>query len=342
MGGRVMDNPTIAIVGGGAWGTALSIHLARKGCGVHLWLRERELVSRMRERHDNPVYLPGITIPDAVLPFEQIGATLERADLVIVAVPSQFARPVYREMADGMAPTTKVVVACKGIEQETLALPLDVAAAELGDPRRMAILSGPTFAEEVASARPTAVVVASSDQAVAGEVQRYLSSSTLRLYTNDDPVGVQIAGALKNVIAIATGISDSLGMGTNSRAAIITRGLAEISRLGIRAGGQASTFSGLAGLGDLVLTCTGKLSRNHTVGQRIGHGERLQDILDSSRSVAEGVPTTRSARRLARKVGIDMPLVEEVHRILFEDGPPQESMQRLMTRPLTSENERSA
>ena len=190
--------------------------------------------------------------------------------------------------------------------------------------------------------RAVRAVTRQADEAVAGEVQRYLSSSTLRLYTNTDPVGVQIAGALKNVIAIATGISDSLGMGTNSRATIITRGLAEISRLGIRVGGQASTFSGLAGLGDLVLTCTGALSRNHTVGQRIGHGERLQDILEGSRSVAEGVPTTRSARLLAGKVGIDMPLVEEVHRILFEDGPPQEAMQRLMTRPLTSENERSA
>jgi glycerol-3-phosphate dehydrogenase (NAD(P)+) len=338
----MMDERTISIVGGGAWGTALSIHLARKGRGVKLWLRESELVVRMRERHDNPVYLPGITIPEAVLPFERIGATLEGADLVIVAVPSQFARAVYREMAADLASTATVVVACKGIEQDTLALPLDVAAGELGEPQRIAVLSGPTFAEEVASDHPTAVVGASDNETMAGEVQRLLSSSTLRLYTNTDPVGVQIAGALKNVIAIATGIGDSLGMGTNARAAIITRGLAEISRLGIRVGGQASTFSGLAGLGDLVLTCTGRLSRNHTVGQRIGHGERLQDILDSSRSVAEGVPTTRSARRLGRQVGIDMPLVEEVHRILFEDGPPLEAMERLMTRPLTSENERSA
>ena len=334
-----MDNPVIAIVGGGAWGTALAIHLSRKDCPVRLWIRETELVARMRERHDNPVYLPGIPVPDAVVPFEEIGATVGGVDLVVVAVPSQFVRGVYREMVADTAPTTRVVVACKGIEEDTLALPVDVAIDELGHSQRMAVLSGPTFAEEVASGRPSAVVVASSDESVGREVQQRLSSPTLRLYTNGDPVGVQIAGALKNVIAIGTGISESLGMGTNARAAIITRGLAEISRLGIRVGGQASTFSGLAGLGDLVLTCTGALSRNHTVGQRIGHGERLQDILDRSRSVAEGVPTTRSARRLARKVGIDMPLVEELHRILFEDGPPLEAMERLMTRPLTSENE---
>jgi glycerol-3-phosphate dehydrogenase (NAD(P)+) len=337
-----MDNPTIAIVGGGAWGTALSIHLARKGCPVRLWIRETELVARMRERHDNPVYLPGIVIPDAVSPFEEIGAAVDGMDLIVVVVPSQFARGVYREMDAHTAPTAKLVVACKGIEEDSLALPVDVANDELGHSQRMAVLSGPTFAEEVASGRPSAVVVAATEESVAREVQQRLASPTLRLYTNSDPVGVQIAGALKNVIAIATGISESLGMGTNARAAIITRGLAEISRLGISVGGQASTFSGLAGLGDLVLTCTGELSRNHTVGQRIGHGERLKDILDRSRSVAEGVPTTRSARRLARQVGVDMPLVEEVHRILFEDGAPQEAMERLMTRPLTSENERPA
>ena len=337
-----MDNPTIAIVGGGAWGTALAIHLARKGGSVRLWIREAELVARMRERHDNPVYLPGIAVPETVSAFEQIGTTVERVDLVVVAVPSQFARSVYGELAGAIAPTARVVVACKGIEQGTLALPLDVAADELGHAERIAVLSGPTFAEEVAAGRPTAVVVASAEESVAREVQRRLSSPTLRLYTNGDPVGVQICGALKNVIAIATGISESLGMGTNARAAIITRGLAEISRLGIRMGGQPSTFSGLAGMGDLVLTCTGALSRNHTVGLRIGHGERLQDILDRSPSVAEGVPTTRSARRLAAQVGIGMPLVEEVHRILFEDGSPQEAMERLMTRPLISENESPA
>ena len=334
-----MDSSAIAIVGGGAWGTALSIHLARKGCPVRLWIREPDLVVRMRERHDNPVYLPGVTVPEAVSPFEDIAATVEGMDLIIVVVPSQFARGAYREMAAATAPTAIVVVACKGIEEDSLALPLDVAGEELGQAKRMAVLSGPTFAEEVATGHPSAVVVASSDESVAQAVQRRLSSPTLRLYTNGDPVGVQIAGALKNVIAIATGISESLGMGTNARAAIITRGLAEISRLGIRVGGQAATFSGLAGLGDLVLTCTGALSRNHTLGQRIGHGERLQDVLERSASVAEGVPTTRSARRLARQVGIDMPLVEEVHRILFEDGPPQEAMERLMTRRLISENE---
>jgi glycerol-3-phosphate dehydrogenase (NAD(P)+) len=333
-----MEQSTIAIVGGGAWGTALSIHLARKGDAVRLWMREADLVTRMRERHDNPVYLPGIAVPETVVPFVEVERAIEGADLILVVVPSQYARGVYRLMAACTPADCRLVLACKGIEQETLALALDVAREELGRPERMAVMSGPTFAEEVASGHPSAAVVASEHPAVAREVQRRVSSPTFRLYTNDDPVGVQVAGALKNVIAIAAGISESLDMGTNARAALITRGLAEISRLGTRLGGRASTFSGLAGLGDLVLTCTGELSRNHALGQRIGHGERLQDILDRSRSVAEGVPTTRSARRLAREAGVDMPLVEEVYRILFEDSPPQESMERLMTRPLTSEN----
>ncbi len=329
----------IAIVGGGAWGTALSVHLARQGNPVRLWLREAELVPRMRERHDNPLYLPGVQIPSSVHPSNDIVETVRGAELILVAVPSQYARAVYRRMKPGVDGQTPVVVACKGIEEQTLALPLDVAREELGEERPLAVLSGPTFAVEVAERHPTAVVVASADEALAKRIQRRLSTSALRMYTNDDPVGVQVAGALKNVIAIATGIADSLGMGLNARAGLITRGLAELSRLGLRLGARAQTFSGLAGLGDLVLTCTGELSRNRAVGQRIGHGERLEDILAVSRSVAEGVRTTRSARLLAIRTGVDMPIVEEVHRILYEDGRPQASLARLMSRPLTSEHD---
>jgi glycerol-3-phosphate dehydrogenase (NAD(P)+) len=336
------ENGPIAIVGGGAWGTALSIHVARNGDAVRLWLREAELVTRMRERHDNPVYLPGVVVPRSVRPFESLGPTLEAAGVVVVAVPSQFARTIYREMSPKLPAGVPVVVACKGIEEETLDLPLEVARDELGRDAQLAVLSGPTFAAEVAEGHPTAVVVASEDEALASQVQERLSSSLLRLYTNTDAVGVQVAGALKNVIAIAVGIGDSLGMGTNARAALITRGLAEITRLGLSLGGRPSTFSGLAGLGDLVLTCTGELSRNRGVGRRIGHGERLQDILAVSRSVAEGVRTTLSARRLARRAGLDLPIVEEVHRILYEDGSPHEALERLMNRPLTSEHESDA
>ena len=309
---------------------------------MRLWLRETELVERMRARRDNPVYLPGVAVPQLVMPCEDLASALDRADLALVAVPSQFVREVYRGMTRSLAAGVPVAVACKGIEEGSLLLPLDVARAELGDARRFAVVSGPSFAAEVAAARPTAIVVASADAELARAVQQRLSSATLRLYTNTDPLGVQLAGALKNVVAIATGIGDSLGAGTNARAALITRGLAEITRLGTALGGRVETFSGLAGLGDLLLTCTGELSRNREVGRRIGRGERLGDILATSRSVAEGVQTARAARALALRSGVEMPIVEEVYRILYEGGSPGEAIERLMGRPLTSEREEPA
>jgi glycerol-3-phosphate dehydrogenase (NAD(P)+) len=230
-----------------------------------------------------------------------------------------------------------VVVTTKGIEEVSLDLPLDVAGQELGGAGRLAVLSGPSFAREVALGRPTALVVAAKEPALAARLQRSVSSRELRVYTNQDPLGVQVAGALKNVMAIAVGIADSLGLGANARAALITRGLAEMSRLVLALGGAPNTTAGLAGLGDLVLTCTGELSRNRRVGQRLGLGERLQDILDSSRSVAEGVRTTVAVRALAGQSGVEMPIVHEVHRILHEDGRPHEGLERLLSRPLRSE-----
>jgi len=255
----------------------------------------------------------------------------------VFVVPSAFARPLYREIYGSLPPGAPVVVATKGIEEQTLALPLDVARDELGNERPVAILSGPSFAQELAIGRPTVVAISSEREETARQVQRVLSSSTLRLYTNLDPVGVQLSGALKNVMAIAAGMADSLAMGSNTMAALITRSLAEMSRLGIHLGGQASTFGGLAGLGDLVLTCTGTLSRNRSVGERLGKGERLEEILNSSPSVPEGVQTTRSVRELAERHGVEMPIVEEVYRILYGDGSPREAIDRLMRRPLTSE-----
>jgi glycerol-3-phosphate dehydrogenase (NAD(P)+) len=230
-----------------------------------------------------------------------------------------------------------VLVTCKGIEERTLALPLDVAAQELAEPRRLAILSGPSFALEVAQGRPAAVVVAAVDAALASRLQQAVSSRELRIYTNQDPLGVQLAGAVKNVMAIAVGIADSLDMGTNARAALITRGLAELSRLVVALGGNGGTAAGLAGMGDLVLTCTGELSRNLRVGRRLGRGERLEDILSSSRAVAEGVRTTGAVRELARRGGVETPIVDEVYRILFEDGRAAEGLDRLLSRPLGSE-----
>jgi glycerol-3-phosphate dehydrogenase (NAD(P)+) len=327
----------VAIIGGGAWGTALSVHLGRAGRTVRLWIHEHDLVTRMLERRDNPAYLPGVRIPDAVQPTSDLGAALDGAEVVLCAVPSLHARGVYRRLAPLLALDAAVIIATKGIEEDSLELPLEVAAAELGEGRKLAVLSGPSFAREVAQGLPTAVVIAARDPELAARLQRTIASRELRVYTNQDPIGVQIAGSLKNVMAIAVGVADSLGLGTNARAALITRGLAEMSRLVLALGGAASTTAGLAGLGDLVLTCTGELSRNLRVGRRVGRGERLQDILAGSRSVAEGVRTTVAVRALAGRAGVEMPIVQEVYRILHEDGRPQEGLERLLSRPLTSE-----
>jgi glycerol-3-phosphate dehydrogenase (NAD(P)+) len=332
-----LRNGPIAVVGGGAWGTALAAHLGRAGKPVRLWMREPELVLRMIERRDNPAYLPGVNVPETVSPSTDLARVVDGAGLMVSVVPSPFARSVYRDLAPHLEPGVPVVVAIKGIEEGSLALPLDVASAELGADRPLAVLSGPSFAAEVAQGHPTAVVVAAADARLAQDLQHVLSSKLLRIYTNEDPLGVQLSGALKNVMAIAVGIADSLDMGTNARAALITRGLAEMSRLVAALGGNPRTTSGLAGLGDLVLTCTGELSRNRQVGRRLGRGERLEDVLAGSRAVAEGVRTTRSARDLARRAGVEMPIVEEVHRILYEDGRPETGLQRLLDRPLTSE-----
>ena len=334
-----MSRRQVAIIGGGAWGTALAVHLGRSGAGVRLWMLEAELVTRMIERHDNPAHLPGVRVPDEVQPSSDLGEVLEGAQLVISAVPSQYARSVYRDAAPMLGAKVPVLVACKGIEEQTLALPLEVAGDELGDTDRLAVLSGPSFALEVAQGRPTAVVIAAASPMLAASLQQAVASRELRIYTNQDPLGVQLSGALKNVMAIAVGIADSLEMGTNAVAALITRGLAEMSRLVTALGGKPATTAGLAGMGDLVLTCTGELSRNRRVGQRLGRGERLQDILSGSRSVAEGVRTTRSARELALRSAVEMPIVEGVYRILYEDGRVQEGIDRLLERPLKSEDE---
>ena len=332
-----MSDDSVAIVGGGAWGTALAAVLGRRDVSVALWMREADLVARMRDRRDNPVYLPGIEMPRSVRPTEDLAVAVRDAGLVVFAVPTSFARAVYEDLRGSVPPASPVVVATKGIEEGTLLLPTEVARACLGGERPVAALSGPSFAEEVARGVPTAVAVASDDADVARRVQDRLAGDTLRLYTNEDLVGVQVAGALKNVVAIAAGIVDGLNYGHNTIAALVTRGLAEMSRLGVALGASPETFSGLAGLGDLVLTCTGSLSRNRPVGQSLGRGERIQDVLPRMAHVAEGVRTTLSARDLARRAGVAMPIVDEVYGILYEDRSPGEAVRRLMTRPLTSE-----
>jgi glycerol-3-phosphate dehydrogenase (NAD(P)+) len=298
---------------------------------------ENDLVRRMLARRDNPVYLPGVEIPESVVPTDDIATAVTGVSLVVVAVPTPFARALHGRLAPHLGRRVPVVVATKGIEEDTLLLPTEVAAACLDPGTPIAAMSGPSFAEEVAHGVPTAVVIAAADAGLAQAIQGRLSGETLRLYTNPDVVGVQIAAALKNVVAIAAGIADGLGFGHNTIAALITRGLAEIGRLGVARGASPETFSGLASLGDLVLTCTGGLSRNRQVGQAIGRGERLSDVIARMPHVAEGVRTARSARGLAERSGVHMPIVEEVYRILYEDGVPRDAVRRLMTRPLGSE-----
>jgi len=292
----------------------------------------------MMERRDNPVFLPGVEIPELVAPTHDVATAILAASLVVFAVPTPFARALYGQVRPRLPAGVPVVVATKGIEEDSLLLPTEVAASCLANDTPIAAMSGPSFAEEVARGVPTAVVIAATDAALAKSIQDRLAGESLRLYTNTDVVGVQIAAALKNVVAIAAGIADGLGFGHNTVAALITRGLAEIRRLGVARGAVAETFSGLASLGDLVLTCTGGLSRNRQVGQALGRGERLSDILARMPHVAEGVRTARSARSLAVRAGVEMPIVEEVYRILYEDGPPREAVRRLMTRPLGPED----
>lgn len=328
----------MAVIGAGAWGSALALHQGSAGHRVRLWIRESDLVSRFRERRDNPLYLPGFHFPDTVEGVETLAEAVQDADLIVGVVPSPYAREVYRRLAPLLASEVPFVSATKGIEESSLALPLDVVRDELGAGRPAAVLSGPSFARELAAGAPTVVAVASEDLELADRVQGRLATSRFRLYTNGDPVGVQVAAALKNVMAIAAGVADSLEMGSNGQAALITRGLAEIARLGTRLGGRPETFAGLAGLGDLVLTCSGGLSRNRQVGQRLGRGERLEDILARTPSVPEGVRTTASTRELALREQVEMPIVEEVYRMLYEDGDAEGALRRLMTRPLRSEH----
>jgi len=335
---RVSSSPSIAVIGGGAWGTALAVHAARLNHRVGLWVREPEVVAGIRASRENSDYLPGIRIPDAVEASSRLEQVLDGRGLVIAVVPSSFARDVYTRMAPLLSNAVPVAVAAKGIEEGSLALPLDVADEILGGRERLAVISGPSFAQELARGKPTAIVAASHAPDLAASLQASLSSDVLRLYTSADVTGVQIAGALKNVIAIAAGVADSLGMGLNAQSALITRGLAEICRLGLALGGLPSTFSGLAGLGDLVLTCTGPLSRNREVGRRLGGGESLEQILAGAKSVAEGIRTTRSARELGGRHSVDLPIVEELHRVMFDGGSAELALGRLMARPLRSED----
>lgn len=334
-----MSEPRVAVVGAGAWGTALATVLGRKGVPVRLWVYEADLAERMASTRENDLYLPGHRIPDAVEPTSDLEEAVAGAEVVVSVTPSQVVRQVMGRAARWVRPDAWVVTASKGIEMGSLRLMHEVLAEVLpeGMEGRIAALSGPSFAAEVAQGMPTAVSLACRDPEGAARLQALFSDTRFRVYTLDDLVGVETGGALKNVVALAAGISDGLGFGHNSRAALITRGLAEISRLGVALGANPLTFLGLAGMGDLVLTCTGGLSRNRTVGLRLGRGEALDSILASMRAVAEGVKTTGAAVALAERKGVEMPIAETVREVLEGRLAPAEGVERLMGRPAKRE-----
>lgn len=331
---------TVAVVGAGSWGTAFAAMLAGRHESVTLWAHEAEVCADLRERRENRAFLPGIALSPAIRPTNDLAGAVSGKTAVIFAVPSHHLRQVAARAAAHFSPDACLVSLAKGMENNTLKRMTEVLTeASPGHAPRIAALSGPTFAREVAEGKPTGATVAARDLSVARRLQRALSASRFRLYADDDVTGIEIGGALKNVMAIAAGMADGLGFGHNARALLISRGLAEISRLGVHLGAHPQTFAGLAGMGDLVLTCTGDLSRNRTVGMRLGRGERIDDILSGMTMVAEGVRTAVSAVELSRRTGVPMPISEQVHAILHEGKDAREAVNELFSRALKREKE---
>ncbi|HQY56320.1 MAG: NAD(P)H-dependent glycerol-3-phosphate dehydrogenase [Nitrospira sp.] len=329
----------VAVIGAGAWGTALARHLAEKQVPVCLWAHEPEVVQAIQLRRENAVYLPGVLLPPTLSATNVLADAITGADCLIFAVPSHVARPVLSRIATLLPQPIPFVSATKGIEEETLALVTQVMQAVL--PAHMheslLVLSGPSFASEVSRGKPTALCLAGRDAGMVKSIQSLFMTPNFRVYADDDLIGVQLGGALKNVMALAAGVVDGLELGHNARAALMTRGLAEMIRLGVAMGADPRTFYGLSGVGDLILTCTGPLSRNHSVGVRLGKGERLEGILASMQAVAEGVRTAKAALGLALRCGVDMPIVQEVNAVLFADKPCRQAVGDLMEREAKGE-----
>ena len=331
----------IAVIGGGAWGTGIAIVLGRKGTHrIRLWVHEAEVCVAISRNRVNEKFLPGRQIPESVTASNDLATALEGAQIVVSVMPSQHCRALFERMRPLLQPQTLIVSATKGLEESSLQRMTEVITQVLLRKTKVAIgaLSGPSFAQEVARGDPTAVAIASDDEELARTVQQEFSDPSFRVYTNNDVVGVELGGALKNIIAIAAGICDGLGLGHNSVAALITRGLAEMTRLVVACGGRAETMAGLAGLGDLVLTCTGGLSRNRSVGVELGRGRKLPEIVAGMHGmVAEGIFTTTAAVGLAHARNVEMPITEQMHAILHQDKSPREAIHRLMTRSGKSE-----
>jgi len=330
----------IGVIGAGSWGTAIAHLLAgNEGCSVTLWAREEEVRREISERRENGHFLPGIKLSDRLEVAASIEEAVAGATMVVSVVPSQYVRSVFPPIVEKLERGSIIVSASKGIEESSLLTVSQVLKELLPGAFHpsIAVISGPSFAKEVTLGLPAAVCAASVSDKVSAKVQQVFSTGAFRVYTNRDIIGVELGGALKNVIALAVGISDGLGMGTNARAALITRGLAEMVRLGVAMGADPQTFSGLSGLGDLVLTCTGELSRNRSVGLALGRGKGLSEIVTEMKMVAEGVKTAKSAYRLARKHRVPMPITENTYQILYEDKSPKDAVMELMTRGLREE-----
>ncbi len=325
----------IAVIGAGNWGTTLANLLAEKGYDVSLWAHEKELVDEINRTGINGMYLPGIPLSNNIEATDSLRHALKKARYVLNVVPTQFTRSVFRSAVEFLPGSAQIISASKGIEHGTLMTVSSVLEGLTG--LSVSVLSGPSFAEEVIKKLPTAVTIASQDHEIALLLQDVFNTDYFRVYTNTDVPGVELGGALKNVMAIAAGISDGLGLGASARAALITRGLTEMTRLGIRMGAREKTFGGLSGLGDLVLTCTGTLSRNYTVGFKLGRGEKLSDILDNMKMVAEGVATSKSAYALSVREEVEMPITEQIHKVVNEDKSAKEAVRELMTRSLKAE-----
>lgn len=336
-----VDITRIAVIGAGSWGTALANLLAEKGLDVDLWVREEEVFRQIRDQRTNQVFLPDIRLSARLTPVISFEEALSGKEMALLAIPSHVFREVLVSVRPFLPSDSSLIIATKGIENHSLMI-MSQVAEEILDERYMATfacLAGPSFAKEVARQHPTAVTIACRHMGHAKRLQQLFSTDFFRVYAGDDLIGTQLGGALKNVIAIAAGAADGLKFGENARAALITRGLAEITRLGVAMGSNPHTFAGLAGLGDLVLTCTGDLSRNRTVGLKVGMGMELEEITRSMRMVAEGIKTARSAYELSEKMGVAMPITREVYRILYEGRDPKDAVRELMLRDLKTERE---
>ncbi|MGD2271415.1 MAG: NAD(P)H-dependent glycerol-3-phosphate dehydrogenase [Desulfobacterales bacterium] len=329
----------IGVVGAGSWGTAVANLLALKGYKIDLWVYEKEVKDQILQQRENKAFLPGYSLSPNIIPSNDPAEVVLQKNLVIIVVPSHVMRDITQRIAGNVSKDAIVVSASKGIENDTHLTMTGIFKETFSDlaADNFAVLSGPSFAREVAEKSPTVVTVASKNLDIATRVQHVFATSYFRVYTNDDVIGVELGGSVKNVIAIAAGIVDGLGLGLNSRAALITRGQTEIRRLGLALGANPRTFTGLAGMGDLILTCTGNLSRNYTVGRKIGEGMTLKDVLGEMQMVAEGVKTAKSVYHLSRRVGVEMPITQEIYHILYDDLSPKEAVFRLMTRDLRQE-----